>query len=242
MESNRVARGIQAVKTSFRKASPNDIRNYICNVGRDRHNHFLKFFQTVIKSNVWVKDEESITLSDPSKLPIGVIYEKGHNEYAMGVCKSCGTYKLDDFTITIQKTIEYSMWGPYQRTGWSIIEIKTLLGWRKHLMEQPMNIYGVMIPKFERSRWMLFCFWPGDIEELITLEMQLMDNIFEQNALEGGVMKSRLLKRYNTNMKGFRDMIKNQYRTTTFSLNDEEKRFIQKQVWLDQQVKQIYKV
>ena len=242
MELSRAAKDMHSIKTSFRKAADSDIRNYICHANGDRRNHFLKFFNTVVRSNIWVKDENTITLSDPTKLPIGVIYEKGHHEYAMGVCKSCGTYNLDDFTVTVQKTIEYSMWGPYQRTGWSIIEIKTLLGWRKRLMEEPINIYGSIIPKFERSRWMLFCFWPGEIKELISLEMQLMDNIFEQNALEGGNMRNRLLKKYNKTLPEFRDMIKEQYKMTTFSLNDEEKKFIQKQVWLDQQVKQIYKV
>ena len=236
--------GMQSLTTSFRKASEDDIHDYICRVGRERHNMFKRMFRKEVKTNLWVTNENTISITDPLKLPVGVIYEKGSNEYAMGVCDTLGTFVIDDvFTVTTKQTVEYEMWGAYQRTGWSVLEIESMLGWRWKLMETPRNIYRNMIPDFERSRWMLFCFWPVDIEELITLEMKLMDDIFEVNMSEGGIMYKRVPEKNGcSSIEEYKELVKKQYRETTFSLNEEEKKFINSQVHFDLIIKSIYKV
>jgi hypothetical protein len=84
-----------------------------------------------------------------------------------------------------------------------------------------------LVEQFEKSRWMLFCFWPGKLEDLIEMELQLMDNVMEQDDLICGNMRTRIPKLYGLqSVDELKKMVCEQYEKTTFSLNETEIQFI----------------
>lgn len=234
---------MEQIKTSFRKASPIDIRHYHCPVRSKIRNVFEDRHRTTIKSLLSVTNEETIHVDDASKLPMGVLFSKEGKDYAMGVCKHLGVFSIDDeFTIEVSKVITFNLWGPYQRVVWTCGEIRKLLVWRKKIMDKPCRIYMQLVEKFEKSRWMLFCFWPGKIEDLIEMELQLMDNIMEQDDIICGNMRRRVPKLYGLqSVEELKNMVKEQYQKTTFSLNEAEIQFIRNRARFGKQIEQIYK-
>ncbi len=231
------------MKTSFRKASPVDIRNYRCPTRAKTRKVFQDRYHADINSVLYITNEDNINVDDGSKLPIGVIYQCDDKQYAMGVCNKLGIFSIDEeFTINIAQIITFTMWGPYQRVGWTAGEIEELVIWRKRLMDKPGRIYTTHVEKFEKSRWMLFCFWPGKLEDLVDLEMKLMDNVLEQDDLICGNMRRRIPKLYGlVSIEELKKMIKDQYEKTKFSLNETEIHFITTQAWFGKQIEQIYK-
>ena len=231
------------MKTSFRKASPIDIRHYRCPTRAKTRKVFEDRHRTDIKSTLCVTNENTIHVDDESKLPLGVIFQRDGNQYAMGVCKRLGIYSIDDeFTINVAQVVTFNLWGPYQRVGWTAGEIQRMLAWRKRIMDKPCRIYMQLVEKFEKSRWMLFCFWPGKIEDLIEMEMQLMANVMDQDDLICGNMRTRIPKLYGLqSVDELKKMVRDQYEKTTFSLNETEIQFIRNRARFGKQIEQIYK-
>ena len=231
------------MKTSFRKALPVDIRHYHCPTRAKTRNVFQDRHHSQITSVLYITDETNILVDDETKLPIGVIFTRNDKQYAMGVCKKIGLYSIDEeFTIDVTQVITFTMWGPYQRVGWTAGEIEELLVWRKRLIDKPQRIYMQLVEQFEKSRWMLFCFWPGKISDLVELEMQLMTNVMEQDDLICGNMRKRIPKLYGLqSIDELKNMVKEQYEKTKFSLNETEVQFITTQAWFGKQIQQIYK-
>ena len=229
------------MRTSFRKASLEDIREFICRRRVDRERVFKTHHNKTIKSTIRVDNEDIIEIDDESKLPIGVLYNKYGSDYAMGVCNKLGQYHIDTaFTVEIIKRIKYTMWGPYQRTNWTVKEIEENIIWRSRLIDKPKQIDYRSVPQFERSRWMIFCFWTGDIEDLISIELKLMDDILEQDTMYGGVMRRNIPGIYGyTTLEQLKEHLKKQYRETKFSLNEEEINFVNNQGWFGWKVKAI---
>lgn len=236
-------RPMEPVKTSFRKASPIDIRHFHCPIRSKIPHVFEDRFRTGIKSLLIVTDEKTINVDDETKLPIGVLFSRDGKNYAMGVCKHLGIFSIDDeFTINVSQVITFNLWGPYQRVGWTCGEIERLLGWRKRIMDKPCRIYMQLVETFEKSRWMLFCFWPGKIEDLIEMELQLMDNVMEQDDIICGNMRRRVPKLYGLQtVKELKEMVREQYQKTKFSLNETEMQFIRNRARFGKQIEQIYK-
>ncbi len=130
---------MEQVKTSFRNASPIDIRRYHCPTRAKIRNVFEDRHRADIKSILSVTNEKSINVDDESKLPIGVIFFRDGKQYAMGVCKRLGVYSIDDeFTINVAQVISFNLWGPYQRVGWTCGEIESLLVWRKRTIDEAL--------------------------------------------------------------------------------------------------------
>lgn len=234
---------MEQIKTSFRNASPIDIRRYHCPTRAKIRTVFEDRHRSDIKSILSVTNETSINVDDESKLPIGVIFFRDGKQYAMGVCKRLGVYSIDDeFTINVAQVISFNLWGPYQRVGWTCGEIRRLLAWRKRTMDKPCRIYMQLVEQFEKSRWMLFCFWPGKLEDLIEMELQLMDNVMEQDDLICGNMRTRIPKLYGLqSVDELKKMVREQYEKTTFSLNETEIQFIRNRARFGKQIEQIYK-
>lgn len=228
-------------QTSFRKASPEDIRDFICKRRIDRERVFKLHHNENINSTMRVQNEDIINIDDESKLPIGVLYNKNGNDYAIGVCNTLGVFHVDTtFTVNVVKRIKYTVWGPYQRTNWSVKEIEENIVWRSKLIETPRQIDYRLVPQFERSRWMVFCFWTGDIEDLISIELKLMDDILEQDTMYGGRMRTNIPGIYGyTTVEQLKDYLKKQYRETKFSLNEEEINFVKNRGWFAWKVKAI---
>ncbi len=199
---------------------------------------FQDLYKTSIKS--YIIDEKIFNIKNA--LPVGIIYKNNGRLYAMGVCNRVGEFNTDEFTCKVRREVKYTMWGPYQRVGWTAGEIEELVIWRKRLMDKPGRIYTTHVEKFEKSRWMLFCFWPGKLEDLVDLEMKLMDNVLEQDDLICGNMRRRIPKLYGlVSIEELKKMIKDQYEKTKFSLNEEEEHFVRTQAWFGKQIEQIYK-
>jgi len=227
--------------SSFRKSLDNDIRPYICTVSNIRK-RFKSIYDKTIKSCMQITDEDSVVVDDKGKLPIGLLYKRDGNMYAMGICDRCGTFALDGFLVRSTTTVKYSLWGSYQRVRWTVRDIQKNLVWRARLMKKPHRIDNRLVPLFEKSRWMFFCFWSGKLEELVRIELELMDNILEQDSLAGGVLSKKIPLLYGVNnVSGLKEYLKRQYEQTKFRLNDTEIAFIQTQGQFGTQIESILK-
>jgi len=218
--------------TSFREANECDIHKYTCphETWGGISKFFFEIFNIRINGLVIVKDEKEIVCDDETQLPKGVMYGK----YAMGVISSVGVFDIDShFTVTVsRKPISYSLWGPYQRTDWTAGEIEQNFIWRGRLIEKPHRIDRSLVELFEKSRWMVFCFWKEDIEKLIDIELKLFDNILDLDLLSGGLLRYKLPEFYGLkDIAELKEYLKKQYRTTKFHLNDEEIAFDKEQAW-----------
>lgn len=237
--SIRAETGLSGMKrVPFRKLSPSDIHSFHCPTRSSRKNVFQTKFKPV-KCMVVVREEETVTIED---IPCGIVYLKNGNAYAMGVIESKGNYVIDDkFTVMVRTPAIFELWGPYQCVIWTAGEIEELLNWRQNLIEKPHRVDSRLVEKFEKSRWMLFCFWPNSLEDLVELEMKIMDLVLEQDVLGGGVMRKELPKRFNVStMLEVRDIIKQQYQNTQLRLTKEEEDFVTTEAWFGEQIKQIF--
>ena len=188
---------------------------------------------------VTVREEETLTIDE---VPCGIVYLRNGNAYAMGVIESVGTFTVDDiFTRDVHKPVIFELWGGYQCVIWTAGEIEELLNWRQTLIEKPHRVDSRLVEKFEKSRWMLFCFWPNTVEDLIELEMKIMDVVLEQDLLGGGVMSVELPKRFGvSNIEEVRQTIRKQYTDTKLALSKEEEEFVTNEAWFSEQIKQIF--
>ena len=210
------------IKTSFRKAESEVIQKYVCDFVGDRCRKFIQLYGKEVKRYKFVTDEEYITVTSMT----GLLYRRDGKEYAMGVCSFPGTYKVDDFCVKETVKVEYVLYGPYYPVGWSAKEIEQLLSWRAELMDKPQRIDKSMVPKFEKSRWMLFCFWPQDIEMLLEKELKLLDDILEEDDLVCGSMRRNLaVLHQQPDIEGVKDYLRKQYRSTKMSFTEEEEEF-----------------
>jgi len=226
----------------FRKQTPYELQAFqINNSLSNLLEKFQDLHKTTIRSYEVLTDEKQFTVQGDT--PAGIIYKKDGLLYAMGVCDRVGEYTTDDeFTRTLQREAEFTLWGPYQRIGWTCGEIRRLLVWRKRTMDKPCRIYMQLVETFEKSRWMLFCFWPGKIDDLIEMELQFMDKVMEQDDLICGNMRTRVPKLYGLQtVKELKEMVREQYQKTTFTLNETEKQFIRNRARFGKQIEQIYK-
>lgn len=227
--------------SSFRKSLDKQLRPYICTVSNLKK-RFKSLYGKAIKSCMQVTNEDCVVVDDKGKLPIGVLYKRNGNMYAMGVCDHCGTFPLDEFTVQSISVVKYSLWGPYQRVRWTVRDIQKNLVWRARLMKKPHRIDSRLVPQFEKSRWMMFCFWPEEVDELIRLELALMDDILEQDALAGGLLAKKLPKTYGcNNVEELKEYVKKQYKSTKFRLNESEIAFIENQGQFGTQIDSILK-
>ena len=222
----------------FRKLLPSDIHAFHCPTRSSRKHVFEVKFKPV-EHIVVVREEETVCVE---KVPCGIVYLKNGNAYAMGVIESVGTFKIDDlFTMDIRRPIVFQLWGPYQSVIWTAGEIEDLLNWRQSLIEKPHRVDSRLVESFEKSRWMLFCFWPNTVEDLIELEMKIMGIVLEQDMLGGGVMRKELPKRLGvSNMEEVREIVKKQYIETKLELTEEEEDFASNEAWFSEQIKQIF--
>ena len=226
---------------SFRKSLEKEIRPYICTVSNLRK-RFQSLYGKSIKSCMQITDEDCVVVDDKGKLPLGLLYKRDGNMYAMGICDRCGTFPVDEFTVVSTTTVKYTLWGPYQRVRWTVRDIQKDLVWRARLMKKPHRIDVRLVPLFEKSRWMMFCFWPNKLDELIRMELALMDDILEQDAMVGGVLATKLPKLYGANdVNEFKNYLKKQYESTKFRLNDAEVAFIETQARFGTQIQSILK-
>lgn len=210
------------VKTSFREADSEVIRRYVCEFVGDRCRKFIQLYGKEVKRYKFVTDEESITVTSMT----GLLYCRGGKEYAMGVCTFPGTYKVDDFCVKETVRVEYSLYGPYYPVGWSAKEIEQLLSWRAELMEKPRRIDKALVPKFEKSRWILFCFWPRGIDMLLEKELTLLDDILKEDGLVCGSMRRNLAALHGqSDIEGVKGYIRKQYTGTNMTLTPEEEEF-----------------
>jgi hypothetical protein len=171
-----------------------------------------------------------------------MIYRRNDRKYALGVCNHIGEIKVDEiFQIEIPKTVHFTLWGEYQRVGWTVRDILKLLSWRIQLMETPRIIQAKDIINFEKSRWMLFAFWVEDVDRLVQLEIKLMFILFKIHGQTGGNLKQRILNDYKFNeAKEMEEYLKHQYQTK-FAFNDVEVEFIQSQGWFGKHIKSLIK-
>jgi hypothetical protein len=222
----------------FRKLSPSDIHTFHCPTRSSRKHVFEAKFQPV-ECMVVVREEETVSVD---RVPCGIVYLRNGNAYATGVIESIGTFKIDDmFTMDIYRPVVFELWGPYQSVIWTAGEIEELLNWRQTLIEKPHRVDSRLVEMFEKSRWMLFCFWPNTLEDLIELEIKIMGIVLEQDMLGGGVMRNELPKRFGvSNMDEVREIVKKQYTDTKLVLTQEEEEFVTNEAWFSEQIKQIF--
>lgn len=226
---------------SFRKSLDKEIRPFICTVSNIRK-RFKSLYGKSISSCMQITDEDCVVVDDKGKLPIGLLYKRDGNMYAMGICDRCGTFALDEFTVESTITVKYTLWGPYQRVRWTVRDIQQDLVWRARLMKKPHRIDSRLVPLFEKSRWMMFCFWPDKLDNLIRLELALLDDILEQDTMAGGVLAKKLPKVYGANnVAELKDYLRKQYEGTKFRLNETEIAFIQNQAQFGTQIQSILK-
>ena len=106
------------------------------------------------------------------------------------------------------------MWGPYQRTPWTVREIHRLLVWRCRLFKEPRRIFNDEIADFEKSRWMMFVFWEEKLEDLVAMEVKLMETLIILDDRVGGCLRRNL-------DKDIKSIVLEQYKST-FSMNEKE--------------------
>lgn len=198
--------------TLFRELSPKDIISYICD--EDPRQTFRKLWGQRVKRIIVASEDRYLTIPDTYKTPVGISYCRGKQLYAMGISNKTGVIDTHQYTITVHKPIVYKMWGEYQRVPWSAFEITELLIWRCNLIKEPRRIFNEDVKCFEKSRWMMFVFWEDKLEDLISLELSLMDTLFELDSRVGGNLRERVGHNIEEN-------VRKQY-TSTFSLNEKE--------------------
>lgn len=198
--------------TLFRELSPKDISSYVCD--DDPKQTFCKLWGQRVRRIIVATEERYLTIPDSYNTPVGIGYSRGDNLYAMGISNKTGVIDTHQYTITVQTPIVYRMWGPYQRTPWTAFEITDLLVWRCRLMKEPRRIFNEDVKCFEKSRWMMFVFWEGKLEELISLEINLMNTIFDLDGRVGGYLKRNVGENIEAT-------VREQYQST-FSLNGKE--------------------
>jgi hypothetical protein len=222
----------------FRKLPPSDIHSFHCPTRSSRKHVFETRFKPV-DCMVVVREEETVCVD---RVPCGIVYIKNGNAYAIGVIESVGTFNLDElFTMDIHRPVVFQLWGSYQSVIWTAGEIEELLNWRQSLIEQPHRVDSRLVEKFEKSRWMLFCFWPNTVEDLIELEIKIMGIVLEQDMLGGGVMRLELPRQFDVStMDEVREIVKKQYMDTKLLLTEEEEDFVTNEAWFSEQIKQIF--
>lgn len=225
-------------RVPFRKLSPSDIHSFNCPTRSSRRDIFESKFKPV-ECMLVVREEETITVDN---VPCGIVYLKNGNAYAMGVIENKGEFVIDEqFTVVVHTPAVFELWGPYQCVIWTAGEIEELLNWRQTFIEKPHRIDSRLVEQFEKSRWMLFCFWPNKLDDLIELEMKIMDIVLEQDMLGGGVMRQELPKRFGvSSILEVREIVKQQYINTQLSLTKEEEDFVTTEAWFGEQIKQIF--
>ena len=228
------------MKTSFRKASTKDIQDYRCNFVRERPRKFLQKFGKEVNRFCFIYDQESVTVESKT----GLIYCRDGREYAMGVCMLPGEYIIDnEFFIDIEIKADYVMYGPYYPVGWTAGEIEKALVWRSNLIRKPIRIDKNLVEKFEKSRWILRCFWPKPIAELVTLELDLLDKIIQEDDMIGGGLRHYLLQLHNlSSMEALKEHIKKQIETFRFTLTEKEDEFVRYVAGFHEQVRCIFNI
>ena len=210
----------------FRDATEESLEPYRCtpSLQNELFPIFSCFYNTRIKSFVIVGDETEVHIPD-QEVPVGIIYQR-RKYYAVGISNTTGRIDLSKINIPVPVTLNYKLYGGYQRDPMSCSNVLDHLNWRRDFIMKPIFIQKKDIIKFERSRWLLFTFWAYDLEQLIRLEFGLLDKLVKITKRKGGKLHISLPKIHGLKtIKEVEGMIKEQYKCK-MSFTDSEKRAI----------------